>query len=164
MVYARKLDIAHCAIREDPVYPFWIYSLHLPTLNSQSISLPPTALGWPQAWSLCLWVYFCLVGKFICARFSIPRLSGTWLSLSDFLHLAWHSSSRGYFLLPSVCNTQPDRATHQPGSAAVYWAPTALQNKFWANSNNGQWVFLKGSILPAIEVKGQITLPWRKGH
>ena len=40
-------------------------SLHLLIPNSQSIP-PPSQPGQPQVRSLCLWVYFCFVDKFIC--------------------------------------------------------------------------------------------------
>ena len=42
--------------------------LHLPSPNSQCS--PPHTLPWqPRVWSLCLWVCFCFVTRFICALF-----------------------------------------------------------------------------------------------
>ena len=63
MVYHRILNIVPCATQQNlVVHPALYDSLHLLTWNSQS--LPPP---WqPQACSLCLWVEFCFINKFIC--------------------------------------------------------------------------------------------------
>ena len=50
-------------------------SLHLLTLNSQSILLPHLPPWRPQLSYPCLWVCFCFVDRFICAIFYIPHIS-----------------------------------------------------------------------------------------
>ena len=60
VLYSRILLFIH------PIYN----SLQLLTPNSQSFSprTPPTPWQ-PQVWSLCLWVCFCFIDRFICVAF-----------------------------------------------------------------------------------------------
>ena len=94
MVYHKILNIVVCAIQWDLVIIHSIYNrLHLLTPTSYSIPpLAPSALA-TIAYSLCLWVCFCFVDKFVCVLFQIPHISDIiwYLSFSDLLHLVWQS-------------------------------------------------------------------------
>ena len=82
--------------------------LHLLTPNSQSI--PPLPPWQPQVCSLCLWVCFCLIDRFICVRFHIQGISySICLSLSDFISMiisrSIHVAANGiisFFLMAST--------------------------------------------------------------
>ena len=65
-VSPRRFNRVPCAIQQDPTdIHSTCNSLHLLTPNSKSIPPPPP---WqPQVCSLCLWVFFCSVDRFICA-------------------------------------------------------------------------------------------------
>ena len=62
MVFCRILNIVPCAVQEDLVHSLY-NSLHLLTLNSQSI--PPPTPWQPQFCSLYLCVCFCFIDRFI---------------------------------------------------------------------------------------------------
>ena len=69
MVYHRILNIVLPVLYSRTLlFTHYIHnSLHLLIPNSQSI--PPAPPRQPQFCSLCLWVGFCFVGKFICVIF-----------------------------------------------------------------------------------------------
>ena len=73
MVYRRILNIVSRAVQEDLIAHSLYNSLHLLTLNSQSIPPPPS---WqPQFCSLYLCVCFCFIDRFIYVIFEVPHIS-----------------------------------------------------------------------------------------
>ena len=70
VVYHRILNIVPCAVNRTVLFIHPTYnSLHPLTPNSQSSPSPFSPTWQPQVCSLCLWVCFCFVDRFICAIF-----------------------------------------------------------------------------------------------
>ena len=90
MLYSRTL-----------LFIYLIYTnLYLLIPNSQFIPPHPSPFWQLTVCSLCLWICFCFVDKFICIIFWIPHVSDViwYFSLSDWLHLVWSSVAPSMWL------------------------------------------------------------------
>ena len=101
MVYRRILNMAPCAHSRNLLSTHSVCnSFHLPIPNSQSISAASLPPWQPQICSLCLWVCFCFVDKFI----YVILLDSTYkhiiwyLVLSDLIHLIWSFRGPSFLL------------------------------------------------------------------